>query len=279
MSKKERSFTFIGDAFSFISNFASILSFLGISTAALMFYLKKYILALGIAVCAFCVWGVFKICFKFRDSIIKRVLRWFAPNSTYSFSKWETEYEYKSLECMSFRTRYSVKAMQAGVNHIRVRFNWSGASESNPIIPKPAMSDGCTTKEIKPAGEEYGYKYFDVFNQTSFNKGDPEVLLGVDIEDMKTDDPQKVSHHLLTSVNVVTDVLTMVIIFPKNIYPENIVAHEYLHATDDNHWREHTTACKLNRNAEGKWVISWSVKNPVFGGKYIIHWKPELINN
>lgn len=279
MRRKEKSFTFIGDVFSVISNWASVLSFAGVSAAALMTCLKQYFWASCIGTLAVLLFVFFRICFKCRDKIIKSVLRWFAPNSSYSYEEWNAEYEYKSLTCMSFRTRYKVKALQSGVKNIRVRFNWSGASESSPIIPKPFCADGYTTKEVKYAGEEYGYTYYDVINQTSFNKGDTPVMLGVDIEDMKTNDPQKISHHLLTSVNVVTDQLNMTILFPQNICPKNIVAHEYLHATDDNHWRERSSECSRVFRDDNKWEVTWKVKDPVYGGKYIVHWNPELINN
>lgn len=276
MKKQKSGFTIVGTAFSTISNWAGILSYLGISVAAVLAFLKKYALAILLVVIAIIVLILIHLCKKYRASIIKFILRQFAPNSPYRFTKWEAIYEYTSMNTMAFRTRYTVKAMQAGVDHIRVRFNWSGATDTNPIKPKPAKTSGCTTQRIEFAGDEYGYKYYNVFNRTAFNKGEQDVKLGVDIEDMRVSNKKEVSHHLLSSISVVTDTLQMIVVLPSNIYPNNIIAHEYLHATDETHWRDCSTECTVERRDDGKWKVSWEIDKPVFGGKYIIYWNPEV---
>lgn len=279
MNQHRNGFTFIGVLFSTISNWVSILSYVGISFSVFILFVKKNWYAIIFLLFFVIIRIAFIICFKYRDNIIKWILRLFAPNSAYYYSRWESVYEYKSLNKMAFHTRYHVRAMQNGVKYIRVRFNWSGETESNPIHPKPAKTDGCTTKKVEHSGDEFGYKYYNVFNKTEFNKGDPDgVKLGVDIENMNVID-KAVSHHLLTSVNVVTEKLYMKVIFPENIFPEDVVAHEFLHATDDNHWRDRSSECKIERQDEGKWIISWEVVKPVYGGKYIIFWEPAQIKD
>lgn len=279
MNQRKNAFTFIGAIFGICSNWASILSYLGLPIAFILAICKKYIWAIVLAVIAFSMLIVIHACMKHRDSIIKFVLRLFAPNSTYCFSKWEVIYEYIATDEMKLHTRYTVKALQTGVDHIRVRFNWSGATETNPIHPIPSLNSGCTTQRIEFAGDEYGYKNYNLYNRTAFNKGDPDVKLGVDIENMKTTGQKEVSHHLLTSVSVVTDTLHMKVILPKSIYPANVVAHEYLHATDNNHWRDRSADCQPIRQDDGTWVISWNIDKPVFGGKYIVYWDPEVAIN
>lgn len=275
MEQRRNNYTVIGSVFNTISSWLGILSYIGVPAAVLLAVLKRYSWTIIILSSLIVLWIAIRLCRKNQENIIKFILRLFAPNATYCYSKWEAIYEYKSLDNMSFHTRYWVKALQTGVDHIRVRFNWSGATDSNPIHPKPAKSGGCTTQRIDFVGDEYGYKYYNVYNRTSFNKGDPEIKLGIDIENMRVTSRRAVSHHLLTSVNVVTDLLHMKVILPSNIYPTSVVAHEYLHATDDNHWRDHSCKCQPMRQDDGRWVLSWVIDNPVFGGKYILYWTPE----
>lgn len=274
--KSKRSFTVVGTAFGWIGNAASILSYIGIPVSIILAFCKQFRWAIFTFTVAIVVLLLIHVVHRKRDSIIKLVFRWFAPNSQYCYAVWESTYEYISMKEMAFRSRYVVKALQTGVDHIRIRLNWSGATEANKIHPEIEKGAECSTKSIEYVGDEFGYKFYDVYSQKPLNKGDEPVKLGININGMTATEEKKVSHHLLTNVSVITDTLHMKVILPKNIYPKNIVAHEYLHATDDYHWRDHSSELsRPQRQDDGKWVISWSISKPVYGGKYLITWEPD----
>ena len=277
MEKKKNSFTAIGAIFNFLSGLSSILSYIGVPIALIFLFFKQYT---GLIIVVVTIAFLLFISFyprKNSDKIIKKILRLFAPSATYSFSSWKATYEYHSNELMSFHTRYNVKALQTGVECIRVRFTWSGASEKNPIHPKPCKTEGCTTKSIEYEGDEFGYKFYKVYNKTRFNKGDPEVKLGIDIDNMKVTKDKPVSNHLATNINVITDELTMRVLLPSNLKPTNIRALEYLHSTDHNHWKDLSdeSKCKSLDDGTGRWEIALTVSEPVYGGKYFICWDLE----
>lgn len=192
----------------------------------------------------------------------------------YRLLTWDAVYEYHSMTEMYFRSEYNVKAMQTGVDHIRIRFNWSGESGDAPIVPMAIQGSDYQSERLEDDGSEYGYRYYKLFSHTPYNKSDNPFKMGVEIPSMKADD-QKLSHHLLVSVSMLTEQLKMYVSFPENIYPENIEFFEYIHATDDHHWHTETLEPK---KVDGKWVIERTIPDPIYGGKYKIHWNPRLIS-
>lgn len=274
IQKNKKFSTVIGKVFSIISNIISIVSWLGISgSVVLLFIYKNVFLIIPIIVGVLTI-VIIHLCKVNRVSIIKRVFNMFAYNMQYSFDEWIVQYEYHSPYKMSFYTTYMVKALQTGVDHIRVRFNWSGATETNPIKPLPACEDDYQSDKIVFFHREYGYLYYKLYSKNTINRNDKPIKMGVKLENLE-DNAKKASPHLLTSVSVVTKVLKMRVILPINMRPEDIHCLEYLHSTDDFHWRDLSNCYKLEKIAN-KWHIIWDVDKPVFGGKYIMSWKPNI---
>lgn len=264
----------IGKVFGVFSGIASVFSWLGISVAVLWGFLcKTWLWLIPVAILAIVLFFLW-----FCKHNHKRIIGWIqgllAPNLPYRLTRWEIEYEYKSMNEMRYHADYEVQAMQTGVDHIRVRYNWSGETEDNPIYPVPVTEHGYQTGDLRSDGKEYGYNYYKVMSKTQFNKEDGPFKLGVRIAPLKVG-KRPVSHHLLASISMATDVLVMRVLLPPNIRPTRIECFEYLHATDDYHW--HKYEWKAEQGEDGKYEIEWEISRPIYGGKYVIKWEPKIL--
>ena len=266
--------TVAGKTFSVVSNILTIVSWLGITaTSIFLYFTKNYFLIIPIVLLLTLVICIF-ICKRNNVDIIKAIMAFFAYNMKYSFDEWVAEYEYHSKDTMSFKTSYTVRALQTGVDHIYVRFNWSGATDEKGIDPRPVNSGNFKSEKMEFCHKEYGYNYYKLFSKNVINKGDHPIQLGYKLENLN-DSLGKASPHLLTSISVVTKKLKMIVILPQNIKPQNIRCLEYLHSTDDYHW--HDLSDNVKPELIGKrWHIIWEIEKPVFGGKYILSWEPEI---
>lgn len=264
----------VGKIFEITANAGSLLGWCGIPLSVLLAYFRKsWLLVIPGALLLIFVLFL-RYCRNNHRKIISWIMTLFAPNAPYRLLTWDAVYEYRSMSEMCFRSVYEVKAMQTGVDHIRIRFNWSGESANNPIVPQVLQEPGFQSKHLEDDGSEYGYHYYKLFSHTFHNRSDDPFKLGIKIPSMKVDN-QSLSHHLLVSVSMLTEQLKMRVVFPENIIPEDIEFFEYIHATDDYHWYTRTLK---PRNADGKWIIEQSIPDPIYGGKYMIRWKPKLIS-
>lgn len=280
---KRRHDTCAGEIFDWVSRILTILSFLGITINTICNFIYNTWSTHWRPVV---VWGVvFFACVfvvrLFRNNsylIIKTAINAFSRKSRYKILKWENTYEYLDFDKMQFRSELTVKPLETGVEYIRTRYNWSGGSA---IKPEPITDDGFMTGRIESDGEEFGYRFYRVFSKVMLNGNDHPIKLGVKICNL-VDVNKTASPHLLTSINVETDELVLRVILPKELHFKNVEFLEYLHATDDFHWHRYTTETKnspveIDRATRtDKDIISWSIKRPVFGGKYIIRWEPIL---
>lgn len=273
-TKKEQSMLAAGKTISIVADVITVFSWLGLTFSSLLTFVRAncwYMIPAGvfitILICVF-------LCKKNQISVIKYIMNMFAYNMKYSFEEWTAEYEYHTDTQMSFRTTYLVKAIQAGIDHVRVRFNWSGATDDNPIKPEPITADGYFSKELELFEREYGYNHYKLRSKKPVNKDDEPIKLGVKLENLE-DVAKIASPHLLTSISVITRKLNMIVILPYHIYPKNIRCLEYLHATDDCHWHDLSNECCLELKND-KWYVSITVDKPVFGGKYVLRWEPTL---
>ena len=277
--KKQSHFTFIGKFFSVFETFLSILSYLGITLSVLWGFFKKnfwmiipFTIFSGILICVF-------LCKKYHVELIKKFITLFAINCPYKYVRYKATYEYESMEQMKLHTTYLVKALQTGVEFIRVRFNWSGATEKNPVVPSIISNGEYETDRIEFEKSEYGYNCYKLYSKNKCNKNDPPVKMGVDLGTLVVKD-KKISHHLQACINVITDSLELEIILPFGIYPSKVCFLEYLHSTDDEHWHKFSDSDYTKPKLENeKWVIRWVIEKPVFGGKYIIEFDPEVKQN
>lgn len=275
----------IGSVFNGVGVGITILGFFGFSATSIYNFLNNtwttnwwwVVIALSITFGALAIifWGK-----KHSHTIVSFFLNLFAKMLSYKLKKWEIIYEYLSEVEMQYEAHFDVVALQTGVDHIRVRYNWSGATESNPIKPEPILDSGYQTTHLEPDGTEFGYSFFKVFSNTKINVGDRPIKLGVKISNLK-ETVKKASPHLLTNVNVPTEELIMKVLLPSNIFPEDIEFLEYIHATDDHHWHKYVQGddhniVRVNTIQENKKEIVWPVKHPIIGGKYVIRWQPRI---
>lgn len=271
-----------------ISFVITILGFLGISAASIynsvtQRWITNWWLVFLVFSISLSIIFILKLCKKYYRFITVRILNLFAKELPYKLQNWEICYEYLSPSEMQFEAHFDVIALQTGVDHIRVRYNWSGASEANPISPFPITDSGYQTTRIEADGTEFGYNFYKIYSNTKINVGDKPIKLGVKITDLKERE-KKASPHLLTNINVQTERLVMKIILPYNILPENIEFLEYIHATDDYHWHKYVEDDDYNlveviSTPDNKKLITWSIDSPIIGGKYVIRWRPKIITN
>ncbi|MBR3692503.1 MAG: hypothetical protein IKL89_07400 [Clostridia bacterium] len=273
-NKEEQNLTVIGKAFSLASNITTKFSWFGITASSAAGFFYKNIFFFIPVVVFISILIVIHICKANNISIIKGIFNMFAYNMQYSFDEWTAQYVYHSQEKMSFYTTYKVKALQTGVDHIRVRFNWSGATESNPINPIPICEDDYKSDRLEFFQREYGYNHYKLYGKNPISKNDAPIKLGVKLENLE-DKSKIASPHLLTSISVVTKKLNMRVILPSNIHPENIRCLEYLHSTDDFEWHDLSKDCVLEKIGN-EYHITWVVDKPIFGGKYILSWDPRV---
>lgn len=259
----------IGQIFSNFSAVLTVLGWLGLTASSVGAYFRRSWLLALVAIISAAVLGLLYVFKRNHRRIISGIMSLFAPNHPYRILSWDMEYEYKSRDEMFFRVDYTVKAMQTGVDHIRVRYNWSGETDSNPIHPEIVTGQGYETSKLEFDGKEYGYSYYKLFSRVVFNKKDEPFKLGVRIGPLKAGE-QKVSHHLLTSISMATDELIMRVRLPEGLEPFNVRGIEFLHATDDFHW--HIENREVERLENKDWRIEWRVLHPIYGGKYIIKW-------
>ena len=279
--EKKAHATRAGEVFDWINRILTILTFLGISVSTVKNFLNRTWEKNWIPVA---VWGAFFIIYSILFSLLRRYSSYFIKTAVNVFSRksryklltWENTYEYLNCDEMQFRSELTVKPLETGVEYIRTRYNWSGGTE---VKPEPITDDGFMTGKIENDGKEFGYHFYRVFSKTMLNGNDPPVKLGIKICNLKKK-KKTASPHLLTNINVETDVLILKVILPNVISFQNVEYLEYLHATDDFHWHRYVADTKNSpvtiesSTNSNKTTITWEIKKPVFGGKYVIRWEP-----
>lgn len=279
MNKKQvKNLTVVGKVFSAVSDVLTILSYLGLTLSVIAGIIKKSLICVIPFVISIIILIIICFCKKNNTAIIKYILKIFAYNMQYTFDEWTTEYEYHTIDKMSFSTSYLVRAQQTGVDNIRVKFNWSGATDLNPINPQPICKGDFQSNRIELFAREYGYNHYKLYSKHSINKGDTPIKMGVKLSNL-VDTERKASSHILTSISVDTKKLTMIAIFPTTMPIKNIRCLEYLHSTDDFHWHNLSDEHKIELSGSKQYLI-WSVDKPVYGGKYIMSWEfADSVNN
>lgn len=273
--EKNQHFSHIGQIFNSIANIITVVSWIGIPFSLIFAFLFQswqwIVLVVGCAILLFLI----RYCRKNSSEVVSKILDLFAPNLPYQLSSWNINYEYKSLDELKFQAEYEVQALQTGVDYINVRYSWSGESEDNPIDPQPISGKKYVTDRVEHEGKEYGYWYYKIFSKTPYNKSDKTFWLATQIRLLRNDKKQ-ISHHLQTSISVKTRNLHMRVVFPSDIRPSKVYAFEYLHSTDFYYW--HTYDLDVVFDDEiSKWVIDWTIPNPVMGGKYLMQWNPVYL--
>lgn len=251
---------------SLISSLITVFTFVFTAASAISYIMLHYTFLLYLLI--FFAALFFGVSF-FHKNIAKKLMAVFmnltAPDKKCEIVSEDIVYEYKSLKEMSFTCEFQIKPLHDGLESFSDKYKWTGTQ--NPV--PEAIVD---THTIKLVDVRYGYqRYKIVFGDKNYNKHDPPVRTGVAFKSMKDPD-MKASKHLSTGIYDVTKFLKLEVQFPMDLNPTNIRKLEYIHFTDEEHYR-----C-INENSPetdrkfNKKVIRWSIPNPIYGGKYMIDW-------
>lgn len=209
-------------------------------------------------------------CLKARISyaILKFIMNLTCPDKMYKTKEKHVIYEFKSRTSMRHEKCFKVEALHDGFSGVIDKFKWTGDTE---LIPKAKERSQTIELMDQPFGMQR-YKIKFKHNRT-YNRRE-------DIEDMSMvidniQDPNKKSSlHLSSGVFEITDCLKLHVIFNKDLKPTHIRKLEYLHYSDDEHYKCENVTYENNDKTDTKEVI-WEIKKPIYGGKYIIDWTFE----
>ncbi len=118
----------------------------------------------------------------------------------------------------------------------------------------------------------HGYQRLEVvFNNKVYNKSDLLIKTGFSYSD-NTDPKQQLSGRLVVGVFDITEILSLKVYFPTSLNLHSIRKLEYIHFTDEEHYR-----CILEKYPEYdtsscRYFIKYSIPKPIYGGKYVIEW-------
>jgi hypothetical protein len=188
-----------------------------------------------------------------------------APDKKYRIVTKTIVYEYLSMTEMKLIKEYKIKPLHDGLTFAVDKYRWTGSSSP---IPSPVVS----THKIESQRIKYGYEHCHIdFGGKSYNRNDKPIRTGLKFDSLL--DPQKTAEpHLATGISECTKNLVLEVWFPMEINVTNIRKLEYIHYTDEEHHRcveENTPTYDKDRT---KKVIRFKVKNPIYGGKYLIDW-------
>lgn len=250
---------------SVVSDILSIVAFFLTFASASSYFLFKsvWLLCASIVLLGLLVVTVLK-----RKKISKKLMVYFmnltAPDKLCEIVTKNIVYEYVSLTEMRFKNEIYVKPLHDGLDSFADKYRWTG---SDPVAAEPLVP----THRIERMNSINGFeRYKIIFGDKCYNKHDGPVKTGIQIGDM-TDTNQTACPFLSTGVYDKTKKMTLQVCFPLGLNPTNIRKLEYIHYTDEEHYR-----C-INENSpeiiDGKKIIKWEIKKPIFGGKYVIDWE------
>lgn len=255
---------------SLISDIITIISGIITIIPLAMLFLQKG--NFWIVVCSVFVLILFAILlFIFRKKIaLKFLVKYMnltAPDKAYSIASKKLVYEYKSETEMYFMNEFYIKPEHDGVTSFTDKYRWSA---SDTIVPTPLIP----SHKIEMLDRKYGYQQYQIkFDSKRHNRRDKPVKTGVEFKSMK-DPQQKALPHLGTGIYDLTKNLTLEVWFPLNMKVINIRKLEYIHFTDEEHFScEEDCSTEIEEVAGvKKQVIRYEIKNPIYGGKYLIDW-------
>lgn len=205
-----------------------------------------------------------------REKVARKFLGWImnctCPDKPYKLKKKEIIYEFKSREEMRLEKNFDPVILHDGFTGVYDKFKWTGEGELTPKAKRPAVH------KIEPLEEKYGMKRYQIkYNgEHNYSKGDDVDTFSVVIEDIK-DPNHKSAQRLLSGVFEITDCIELHLIFNKDLKPKNIRKLEYIHYSDDEHYKCENTNYIFNDETDKKEVI-WTINKPIYGGKYVIDW-------
>lgn len=265
MNNKEINSKLLGsfsDILNVISSLISIIPFLlGYFTGCLFYYIIGIILVI-----------IILLLFIFRKQVARFIFKFFmrltCPDKSYKLKEKEVTFEYISRSEMQHKKTFKVTVLHDGFTGITDKYRWTAPQELTPT----ALHNN---QEIKKLDKKIGMQRYEIKFRDGqrYNKHDEVPEMGMEITNM-IDENGKSSPHLSSGVFEITDMLVLHVIFNIELMPRNIRKLEYLHYSDDDHYSCEKVECTLNNQTNKKEVI-WKIKNPIYGGKYMIDWSFE----
>lgn len=265
MNDIQRNIKFV-DVFSFILNLmGSIITIyqfiLGCKTGIIWHYITAALLLLIL---------IFLIIFrnKISEYILKYIMNLTCPDKIYKLKSKEVIYEFISREDMKHEKKFNVEVLHDGFIGITDKFKWTGEGE---LIPEATETD----QTIELLDKKFGMQRYKIKfqNNKSYSKHDSVPEMKMMIKNIK-DPKHQSSLHLSSGIFEITDCLILHIIFDKNLKPRNIRKLEYLHYSDDEHYKCKKGELTYDSNNDKKEII-WVIRKPFYGGKYMIDWDFE----
>ncbi len=188
-----------------------------------------------------------------------------APDQPYKLNHKTVVYEFFSRHEMYHEKIFEGVALHNGVDHIDDKYKWTG---NNTCVVEPLFPG----QSIEILDNKYGMQNYRInnYDKKRVCRGQ-EIKMGMKIQGLV--DPNGTSSlHLSSGVYEITDKLTLRVVFDNTLKPHNIRKVEYLHYTDDNHFKCSDNVEYDYDTLNDKKFVEWTIEHPVFGGRYVIDW-------
>ena len=259
-STKIKFLSFVSNVFTIITGLMTLIPLgFGILTKQYnYFYLSMLLFIISVTI------------FIYRNKISKKGLSLFmnftAPNKVYKLINKTVTYEFLARDKMRHEKTFKIKVLHDGFNHMLDKYTWTGKQE---LVAEPIIQN----QKVEPVDRKFGmqrvrisYKDYKIFSKNE------KVEMGFKIENME-DKEKNSSLHLSSGIYEITDFLILKVIFNKDLSPKNIRKLEYIHYTDDEHYKCEKLSNATLDESQNKKIIEWQIKKPIYGGKYIIDWE------
>lgn len=182
----------------------------------------------------------------------------------YVLTKKESIYTYETRTEMSFEKIYEPRVVKGSFSGIEDCYAWSGeAPLPEPSCPDPHQIYERLDNKYGPTRFKLSFK-----DRRTYHRGDAVPTMKLKIENI-VDNGKTSSLHLSSGVYEKTDVLVLRVRFKCGIGVTDIRKLTYIHYTDHEYYSsEEGKLCCCGEYCE----ILWSVKKPIYGGKYVIEW-------
>ena len=216
---------------------------------------------------------------KISEECIKIIFNKTCLANDYTIKEKIIEYEFESRERMILRKTFDIVVEKNGITGVDDKYGWTGKSK---VVPQAVQRN----TEIRLLDNRYGMQRYMIALKDGRRlcKGE-DAHFAMVIPNI--DDPKHVSStHLSSGIYEVTKKITLKVIIPKELKVTNIRCLEYLHYTDDNYYKSHEifqneenfkkrNAYSIINEDTNKREITFRVKNPFMGGRYVIDWTFE----
>lgn len=214
---------------------------------------------------------LFVLFFKNKDYLYIWFLSCFmkmsAVESSYKLVKSVGTYEYISRTSMKFTYIASIKVLKGYFEGLPLFYKWTGDDKVNAKCISAGQKLEIRDDDFQDGMQHYFLKASN--NACSFSKKDTVPELGY-ITEVMNDTKNKSLPYLSKGVANITDTLILKVIFSHDVNPKNIRLITYIHYCDVKHFVSEDATLRLMD--DGRKYVEWTVKKPIYGGKYMISW-------